>query len=99
MRYLMILCLLAACDASPAWQMAGAQSTRVTVGGHDYDVYRDDKHFEVIRHGWAPRAQQATIRETMLLVVKQVTGCTPIVDTGDSGEMRGKLTSCRKPKS
>lgn len=76
--------------------MAGAESTRVTVGGHDYAVYRQDKKFEVIRYGWAPRAEQAEIRQTMLLVVKQVTGCTPVVDTGDSGEMRGKLTSCSR---
>ena len=39
------------------------------------------------------------IRQTMLLVVKQVTGCTPVVDTGDSGEMRGKLTSCPRSRS
>ena len=96
MRYLLILGLLAACDASPSWQMRGAESTRVTVGAHDYDVYRQDKKFEVIRHGWASRAEQPQVRETMLLVVSQVTGCTPVVETGDSGEMRGRLTSCSR---
>lgn len=99
MRHLLILLALAACDASPALHMRGAETTRVTVGGRDYDVYRQDKKFEVIRHGWAPRAEQAQIRETMLLVVAQVTGCTPVVETGDSGEMRGRLTSCPRSKS
>ncbi|NBZ88033.1 hypothetical protein [Stagnihabitans tardus] len=96
MRYILILGLLAACDASPHWQMAGAESTRVTVDGHDYAVYRKDKTFEVIRYGWAPRSEQDTIYENMLLVVQQVTGCTPHVLSGDSGEMRGKLTSCSR---
>lgn len=99
MRYLLALLLLVACEASPQWQMAGAESTRVTVGGHDYAVYRIENRFEVIRYGYAPRAEQADIRRTMLLVVRQVTGCTPEVDTGDSGEMRGRLTSCPRSRS
>ena len=96
MRYLMILGLLAACDASPHWQMAGGESTRVTVGAHDYAVYVKDKKFEVIRYGWAPRHTQAEVQETMVQVVAQVTGCKPVVQSGDSGEMRGRLTSCSK---
>lgn len=88
--------LLAGCGNSPAWQMTGAPSQTVRVGAHEYTVYWQDKKFEVVRHGYARRAEQSDIRETMLLVVKQVTGCTPLVDTGDSGEARGKLTSCSR---
>ncbi len=95
MRYLVFLLALAACDASPAWQMTGAPSQRVTVGGHDYTVWRKDGAFEIVRHGYAPRAEQGAVKATMLQVVAQVTGCTPRVESGDSGEMRGRLTACK----
>jgi hypothetical protein len=95
MRLICLILLLAACDASPAPMMLGAQKVNVAVGGHDYVVWRRDKAFEVVRLGYAPRAHQAGIKATMLAVVAQVTGCIPNVTSGDSGEMRGTLTACQ----
>ncbi len=95
MRILVLLLLLAACDASPAPQMMGAVSTSVTVGAHDYTVWRQDNAFEVVRHGYATRAERPAVEATMLAVVAKVTGCTPHVESGDSGEARGTLTACK----
>ena len=95
MRLVVLFLLLAACDASPAPQMMGAQKVDAAVYGHDYVVWRRDKAFEIVRMGYARRSEQPAIRATMLSVVAQVTGCTPHVDTGDSGEMRGTLTACQ----
>ncbi len=95
MRPLLLILFLAACDASPAPQMMGANSVRVTVGAHDYTVWRRDKTFEVVRFGYASRAEMPEIRATMLAVVMQVTGCNAHVEQGDSGEMRGTLTACK----
>lgn len=95
MGMIFLILLLAACDASPAPQMIGAQSVKVTVDGRDYTVWRQGSAFEVVRHGWASRADQPQIKETMLQVVRQVTGCNPLPTQGDSGEIRGRLSSCR----
>lgn len=88
-----------ACDASPAVHMRGIEPQRVRVGAHDYALYRDGTRFEIIRYGYAPRDTQAEVRRTMLLVVHELTGCIPDVDTGDSGEMRGRLISCPRSGS
>jgi hypothetical protein len=95
MRMIFLILLLAACSASPAPLMMGAQKVNVTVGAHDYTVWRRDKAFEVVRLGYATRAEMPGIEATMLAVVAQVTGCTPHVQTGDSGEARGTLSSCK----
>ena len=95
MRLILLSLLLAACDASPAPQMMGASSVNVTVDGRAYTVWRRDRAFEVVRHGWAARADQPGIEATMLAVVMKVTGCNAHVESGDSGEMRGTLTACK----
>ncbi|MGV8989597.1 MAG: hypothetical protein ACOH2H_25605 [Cypionkella sp.] len=95
MRMIFLILLLAACDASPAPQMMGAKSVKVTVGAHDYTVWRDGTAFEVVRHGRASRAERPELEATMLAVVKQVTGCTPLPVKSDSGEVRGRLTACK----
>lgn len=99
MRYLFALIFLAACDNSPQWEMRAAEQTRLQIDGHDYAIYRLDRDFEVIRYGYAPRSQRAEIIATMLEAVRQVTGCTPNVRQGDSGEMRGTLTACPRSRS
>ena len=95
MRRIWLIFLLGACDASPAPQMMGAASINATVGGRDYTVWRQDKAFEVVRHGWACPGQYVEIRATMLALVAKSTGCEPHVTTGDSGEMRGTLSACK----
>ena len=95
MRLICLSLLLCACAASPAPQMLGATRVNVAVAGRDYTVWRQDNAFEVVRHGWVSPAAHAEIRATMLAVVAKTTGCTPHVQTGDSGEMRGTLTACK----
>ena len=95
MRMIFLILLLAACDASPAPQMIGSKSVKVTVGAHDYTVWRDGTAFEVVRHGWASVAERPEVEATMLVVVKQVTGCTPLPTRSDSGEIRGRLSACK----
>jgi hypothetical protein len=95
MRLISLTLLLAACSASPAPLMMGAQKVNVTVRAHDYTVWRRDKAFEVVRQGYATRAEMPEIEATMLAVVAKVTGCTPKVETGDSGGARGTLTACK----
>lgn len=103
MRPLTILAalLLGACD-SPSAQMIGAAETRVTRGGHDYAVYVRDGFVEVIRFGYAPRSEQAAVREQMVALIPEVTGCIadPRSLQGDSGEMRARLRCPRgvRPK-
>ena len=95
MRMIWLIFLLAACDASPGPQMMGVTSVDVTVVGRNYTIWRRDKTFEVVRHGWASPGAHAEIRATMLAVVAKSTGCEPHVTTGDSGEKRGTLSACK----
>lgn len=84
---------LAACGASPAPEFMGASRTEVSVDGRDYVVLQKRERVEVIRLGYARRGEHQAIRETMIELIPQVTGCT-LRDhtlTGDSGEMRGSL--------
>lgn len=87
------LFLLAACAASPMPGMAGATRADVTVDGRAYTVWYTDRLVEVVRHGWASAGEHQAIRDTMIALIGQVTGCT-LTETslhGDSGEMRGKI--------
>ena len=99
MRIMILLLLLAACEASPAWQMTGGTQQEVTLQGWRFTVWRKEDRFEVIRHGYAQRSEQAALPELMLQAVVQATGCKPRVDSGDSGEIRGRLTACPRSKS
>lgn len=83
---------LAGCD-SPAPQMIGARELKVTREGRVYAVYLRDRYVEVIRFGWAGRAEQPAIRRQMVALIPEVTGCIadPASLVGDSGEMRARL--------
>lgn len=88
------LVLLAACGAQPTPKMFGAQRFDVNRGGRDYVVYLKGNRFEVIRLGYARNGEHGPIRETMRTLVPEVTGCRLVESsvTGDSGEMRGRVT-------
>ncbi len=95
MRLIFLILLLSACDASPNVTFMAAPKVNVTVAGRDYTVWRADTKFEVVRHGWAKPAERAEIIATMMTVVEQVTNCKATPVSGDSGEMRGRLTACK----
>ncbi|WP_127900922.1 hypothetical protein [Solirhodobacter olei] len=90
---LLLLCLaLAGCDsASP--RMAGGGEVRLTRDGRNYAVHVKGRAVEVIRFGWAPRAEQGVIRAQMVALIPEATGCLPWRGsvTGDSGVIRGRL--------
>ncbi len=83
---------LAACD-SPAPQMWGGQELRVTRGGRNYAIHLRGNLVEVIRFGWASRAEQPAIRQQMVALIPEATGClaSPASLAGDSGEIRARL--------
>lgn len=84
---------LTGCGAQPAPEFFAAKRTDVTREGRSYTVFHTDKRVEVIRHGYAPRGDHQAIRETMIGLVPEVTGCKLVESTlrGDSGEMRGSI--------
>ena len=74
--------------------MMGAQRTDVVVAGRSYTVFWTDRIVEVIRLGWAAPGEHREIRATMIDLAESTTGCR-LDDrslTGDSGEMRGRIT-------
>ncbi|MDE3121758.1 MAG: hypothetical protein KGK00_08285 [Paracoccaceae bacterium] len=92
-RLSLILCLLlAGCD-SPAPAMFGAHVVHVTREGRAYSVYRRGDWVEVIRFGWADRRDRAAIRQQMVALIPEVTGCIATQRSlrGDSGEIRARL--------
>lgn len=86
--------LLAACAASPAPHMMGAEHREVTVSGRSYTVWWTETRVEVVRHGYARRGEHQAIRATMIGLIPRVTGCrlNEASLQGDSGEMRGRIT-------
>jgi hypothetical protein len=89
----LLLLILAACGAQPAPQMFGAERFTASRAGHDYVLYRKGNLFEIIRLGYVRPGGHQAVRATMLALVPELTGCTPLdgTVTGDSGEMRGRL--------
>jgi hypothetical protein len=93
MRYLLIFLCLAACGAQPTPLMLGADRVEVTRDGRQYVLFVKDNMVEVIRLGYARGGAHAAIRETMIALIPEVTGCAlvPSTLTGDSGEMRARI--------
>jgi hypothetical protein len=93
MRHLFIPLFLGACGAQPTPLMFGADRTEVTRDGRQYVVFKKESMVEVIRLGYAARGEHADIRQTMIALIPEVTGCALIESTlaGDSGEMRARI--------
>ena len=94
MKYFIPLILLAACGAQPSPIMVGAQRQDVVVAGRSYTVFWTPHLVEVIRLGWASNGEHQGIRATMIDLASTVTHCKINENslTGDSGEMRGRIT-------
>lgn len=97
MKHLILLLCLAGCGAQPTPTMFGAERYEATVDGRDYVVFHKGNMAEVIRLGYATRGEHRAIRETMVALVPQVTGCKWRESSiqGDSGEIRGLVTCPR----
>ncbi len=94
MKRLIPLILLAACGAQPSPLLHGAQRQDTTAAGRHYTVFWTPRLVEVIRLGWASPGEHQAIRATMIGLIPQVTGCrlNQASLSGDSGEMRGRIT-------
>ena len=90
---ILLIFVLAACGAQPAPEFFGAKRVDVARDGWDYTVYFTEKRVEVIRSGYAVHGQHHDIREVMIRLIPEVTGCKLVDQTlqGDSGEMRGSI--------
>ena len=98
MKALIPLLILAACGAQPAPEFFNAKRVDTTRDGRQYTVFYSEKRVEVIRQGYAKKAEREDIRGQMIALIPEVTGCKlnePSLQ-GDSGEMRGSIR-CPKP--
>jgi hypothetical protein len=59
-----------------------------------YVVFKKENAVEIIRLGYARRADFPAIRADMIALIPEVTGCRLVEATlqGDSGEMRARIT-------
>jgi len=87
------LTLLVAACASPAPEFMGASQTRISRDGRDYAVFHTATRAEVVRLGYAGRAERQGMLAVMIDVMAEATGCTPVVSSieGDTGEIRGRI--------
>lgn len=84
--------LLASCDSPSPW-MQGATRHETSLDGYRFTIWQKADHVEVIRHGYAPRADQPKLRGLMVQAAQQTTGCRLQPDSveGDTGVLRLKL--------
>lgn len=88
---------LAAC-ASPDIGFHGVAPVAVEIDGRRYNVYLEPgqrrPEVEILRMGYARRAEHAGILLAMPRAAEQASGCRLIAGTlrGDSGVMRGRLS-------
>ena len=61
--------------------------------GYEMTLWRAGDRVEVIRHGYAPRADQPRLRPAMAHAIPGLTGCaiSPGSLEGDSGVLRARL--------
>ncbi len=89
---IMLLALIAAC-ASPSPSMRGGEVMAATAGDYRLTIWRKGNRVEIIRHGYARRADQTGLRTKMAVAAETATGCAlrPGSIEGDSGVLRARL--------
>lgn len=93
MKHIFFFLCLAGCGAQPSPLFFGAERVDVTHDGRAYTVFHKENRVEVIRLGYARPGEHAAIRQTMIALIPEVTGCQvdPAFITGDSGELKALL--------
>lgn len=83
---------LAGCN-QPSPQLWGATPVAARAGDYALTIWRLDDRVEVVRHGYAPRADQRTLRPAMAQAIIDTTGCAlrPGTLDGDTGVLRAAL--------
>lgn len=90
---LLSLLALAACNR-PSPGMVGAVAVQGQAAGYDVTLWRAGDRVEIIRHGYAPRADQPALRPAMAQAIVAMTGCDIRKGSleGDSGVLRARLS-------
>ena len=89
---LLFLIALAACD-SPSPAMRDGQRYEQQLEGYRFTIWRKGNSIEVIRHGYAPRADQTRLKDVMAEAAIRATGCALVPQSieGDTGVLRARL--------
>ncbi|TVS05387.1 MAG: hypothetical protein EA407_02395 [Rhodobacteraceae bacterium] len=84
--------LLASCD-SPSPSMQGAMRHEAVLESYRFTIWQKGDQVEIIRHGYAPSADQPKLRGLMVQAAQQTTGCRlqPGSAEGDTGVLRARL--------
>jgi hypothetical protein len=94
MRPLFILlpALLCACDM-PSPHLRGGDRLETQITGHRLTIWHNGTEVEIIRHGYARRADQPGLKARMAQAAEAATGCTlqPGSIDGDTGVLRARL--------
>ncbi len=93
MRYLLLIMIaLSGCD-SPSPALHSGQSYEHQLEGYRFTVWRKGNSIEVIRHGYAPRADQTRLKDVMAEAAIHATGCALVPQSieGDTGVLRARL--------
>lgn len=94
--------LLAACDSPSPWMQGGTRH-EVLLEGYRFTIWHQGNAVEIIRHGYAARADQPRLRPLMAQAARQATGCSlrPGSVEGDTGVLRAHIdcdTSAQSPE-
>jgi hypothetical protein len=89
---LLVASVLAGCDRPSPW-MLGATRHETVLDGYRFTIWQKRDEVEIIRHGFAPRADQRWLRALMLEAARETTGCAIQGDSveGDAGVLRARL--------
>lgn len=88
----LVLCLLFGCD-SPSPRFNSGERFDTQLDGTRFTVWKQHDRVEVIRHGFARRADQSGLKRLMAQAAQSATGCPlrPHSIEGDTGVHRAHL--------